>query len=56
MARNRLRPRNFWFIASATTSGTTSSSGTLMAVKIAVARMLRQKRSKASDELSTRSR
>ena len=55
MARKRLRPRNFWFIASATTSGTTSSSGTLMTVKIAVARMLLQNRSDASELESNRS-
>ena len=42
-ARNRLRPRNFWFISSATPSGTTSSSGTLESVKMPVAFMLVQK-------------
>ncbi len=34
-----MRPRNPWFITRATASGNTSSSGTLMTVKIVVACM-----------------
>jgi hypothetical protein len=48
-ARNRFRPGNFLFMARAISSGITSSSGTLMTVKIAVARIACQNDSNVID-------
>jgi hypothetical protein len=48
-ARKKLRPRKRLFITRATSSGTTSSSGTLNSTKIPVALMLDQKLSNRTE-------
>ena len=51
-----MRPGNFWFITSATTSGTTISSGTLNSVKMPVACIEFQNGSNVTDPGVNRSR